>query len=120
QLDENLNIRPDIAKSWAIADSGKTYTFQLRTDVFFHKHPVFGKDSTRTVTADDVVFSLKRLTDPKVAAPGSWTMRNVESMQAVNDSVLKIQLKQVFPAFLGLLSMKYCSVVPQEMAQLDF
>lgn len=120
QLDENLNIQPDIAKSWAISDSGKTYTFQLRTDVFFHKHSIFGEDSTRTVTAKDVVFSLKRLTDPDIAAPGSWTMRNVESMEAVNDSVFQIRLAQTFPAFLGVLSMEYCSVVPQEMAQLDF
>jgi peptide/nickel transport system substrate-binding protein len=120
QLDENLNVQPDIVKSWAISDSGKTYTFYLRRDVFFHKHPVFGKDSTRKVSAKDFVFSFDRLTDPKIASPGSWVMRNVESYKAVNDSVLKIRLKESFPAFLGLLSMKYCSVVPREIQELDF
>lgn len=120
QLDKNLKVQPDIAKKWTISDSGKTYTFQLRTDVYFHKHPIFGEDSTRTLTAQDVVFSLKRLTDTDIAAPGAWTMRNVASMKAVNDSVFQIQLKKTFPAFLGILSMEYCSVLPQEMAQLSF
>ena len=120
QLDKNLNVQPDIAKSWAISDSGKTYTFFLRSDVYFHKNPVFGKDSTRTVTSKDVEFSLKRLTDPMVASPGSWVMRDMKSFEIVNDSVFKIHLKQAFPAFLGLLSMEYCSVVPEEMGQLDF
>lgn len=120
QLDKKLNVQPDLAKSWTISDSGKTYTFQLRNDVYFHKNAVFGKDSTRTVTAGDVVFSLQRLTDPKVAAPGAWTMRNVASMVAINDSVFQIHLKKTFPAFLGILSMEYCSVIPREMEQLDF
>lgn len=120
QLDEKLNVQPDIAKSWAISDSGKTYTFFLRTDVYFHKNPVFGKDSTRTVTSSDVAFSLNRLSDPVVASPGSWVMRDVESFETVNDSVFRIHLKQIFPAFLGLLSMEYCSIVPEEMTELDF
>lgn len=120
QLDNRLNIQPDLAKSWTISDSGATYTFQLRTDVYFHKHPIFGKDSTRKFTAKDVVFSLQRLTDESIAAPGAWTMRYVKSMAAVNDSVFRIRLKKPFPAFLGILSMKYCSVVPREMKALSF
>src|SRR5690606_27490611 len=39
----------------------------------------------------------------------------VENYKALNDSVFEIQLKEPFPPFLGLLSMKYCSVVPKEM-----
>ncbi len=120
QLDNNLNIQPDIAKSWAISDSGKTYTFSLRTDVYFHKNAIFGEDSTRTVKSEDVEFSLKRLTDPIIASSGSWVIRDVESFEVVNDSIFKIHLKQSFPAFLGLLSMEYCSVLPTEMSKLDF
>ncbi len=33
---------------------------------------------------------------------------------AINDHSLLIELKQPFPAFLGLLTMRYCSVVPVE------
>ncbi|HET8886052.1 MAG TPA: ABC transporter substrate-binding protein [Salinimicrobium sp.] len=116
QLDDSLNIKPDIAKNWTISNDGLTYTFNLRNDVYFHKNAIFGSDSTRTVTAEDFIFSLKRLTDEKIASPGSWIMQNVDFFNAENDSTLSIKLKQQFPAFLGLLSMKYSSVVPVEIA----
>ena len=115
QLDDSLNIRPDIAKNWHYNDSTLTYTFTLRDDVFFHKHRLFGKDSTRRVVAQDVVYSLNRLKDPKVASPGSWVLQQVEAFYAENDTVFKLKLQQPFPAFLGLLAMRYCSVVPQEI-----
>jgi len=116
QLDDSLNIKPDLAKSWAISEDGKTYTFTLRKDVFFHKNKVFSneKDSTRTINANDFEYSFHRLLDEKVASPGGWIMQNVENFKAKNDSVFEIQLKKSFPAFLGLLSMKYASVVPKE------
>src|SRR5690554_2269567 len=117
QLDDSLNIKPDIAKSWMINDSTFTYTFYLRDDVYFHKNKAFAnsqKDSTRRVLASDFVYSFNRLTDNKVASPGSWVMNYVGSYTAENDTTLVIQLKQPFPAFLGLLSMRYCSVVPKE------
>src|SRR5690606_27738782 len=53
QLDDQLQILPDIAKHWTYNDSTYTYTFTLRNDVWFHKHFIFGKDSTRQVTAHD-------------------------------------------------------------------
>ena len=120
QLDDSLTIQPDLAESWTISKDAKTYTFSLRKQVYFHKNKIFGKDSTRTVNAHDVVYSLKRLTNPKLASPGSWVMQNVETISAENDSTVKIQLKNPFPAFLGLLSMKFCSVIPKEMEELDF
>jgi len=120
QFDDSLNIQPDLAKKWTISKDALTYTFHLRRDVHFHKNPVFGEDSTRLMNAKDVVFSLNRLTDAKLAAPGSWVMQSVKTVKAENDSVVKIKLNRPFPAFLGLLSMKYCSVVPQEMEKLSF
>ena len=41
QLDTGLRIIPCIAYSWEISDSGKTYTFHLRKDVFFHRNENF-------------------------------------------------------------------------------
>ncbi|MCB4808798.1 ABC transporter substrate-binding protein [Tamlana sp. 62-3] len=117
QTDSALNIIPCIAKSWTISDDATTYTFNLRNDVFFHKHPIFGKDSTRTVIASDFEFSLNRLRDKKLAAPGSWVLNKVDDFKAINDSTFQITLKQPFPAFIGLLSMKYCSVVPKEIVE---
>lgn len=115
QLDDDLEIQPDLAKKWEISNQGLTYTFHLRDDVKFHKHPVFGKDSTRTVVAEDFVYSFDRLRDEKVASPGGWVLSSVKDYQALNDSTFQINLKENFPPFLGLLSMKYCSVVPKEM-----
>ncbi len=116
QLDDSLHIIPDIAKRWEISENGLKYTFFLRNDVKFHKHPQFKThDSTRLVVAKDFVYSFNRLVDPKVASPGNWVLKNVLTYTTVNDTVFEITLKKPFPAFLGLLSMRYCSVVPKEV-----
>ena len=116
QQDDSLNIVPDLAKKWLIDSTSKKYTFYLRDDVFFHKHAQFKTaDSTRKVTAHDFVYSFNRLKDPQVASPGSWVLNTVDSYTAVNDTTLQLVLKKEFPAFLGLLTMRYCSVVPKEI-----
>ncbi len=120
KLDEQMLTEADVAKNWSVSEDGLTYRFILKSNVYFHKHEVFGKDSTRQVVATDVEYSLKRLSDPKVASPGSWIMSDVEHIKAINDSVLEIHLKNRFPAFLGLLSSKFCSVLPREMERLNF
>ncbi len=117
QLDDSLNIRPDIAKNWTVNDSTYTYTFYLRDNVPFHKNKAFGNELTRNVVASDFVYSFDRLTDEKVASPGSWVMSAVDYYRAENDTTFVIQLKKPFPAFLGLLSMRYCSVVPKEAVE---
>lgn len=115
KLNDSLQIVPDIAKKWSISEDGKTYTFTLRDDIYFHKNQLFGSKKTRTVTANDFTYSFNRLTDPGVGGAGSWVLNNVDNYKALNDSVFEIKLKEAFPPFLGLLSMKYCSVVPKEM-----
>ena len=117
QMDSLMNVGPAIASSWEISDNAKVYTFNLRRDVYFHTHSLFGTDQSRTVTADDFVYSFDRLKDPKLASPGGWVLQNVESYKAVNAHSFQITLKSPFPAFLGLLSMKYCSVVPKEIVE---
>ncbi len=115
QLDDSLKVRPDIAESWTISEDGKTYNFNLRNDVYFHEHELFGIDSTRVVVARDFQYSFNRLLDPNVASPGNWVLQNVESFEAQSDTTFTISLKKPFPPFLGLLTMKYCSVVPEEI-----
>ena len=117
KLDDNLEVQPDIASSWTISEDGKSYAFKLRDDVKFHKHSIFGKDSTRNVVAKDFEFSFNRLLDPKLTSPGKWVLEFVENFEAKNDSTFVIQLKQPFPPFLSILSMKYCSVVPKEAVE---
>ena len=114
QLDKDLQVQPAIAKEWDISDDAKTYTFHLRTDVLFHQHELLSEQE-RLVKAQDFVYSFNRLTDAKIASPGAWVMNNVQSYEALNDSTLCIFIKTAFPPFLGLLSMPYCSVVPEEV-----
>ena len=118
QLNDNLEVIPDVAEQWNISADGLVYEFKIREDVYFHKHPGFGKKETRSVTASDFVYSLKRLLDPQLASPGGWVLQNVKNIEANNDRQLTITLKKPFPGFLGLLSMRYCSVIPHEIANI--
>ena len=123
QLDHNLDVQPAIAKSWEISNDGLLYTFHLRNDVFFHQDPLFGDSGTRNVVAQDFEFSFLRIIDPSTASPGAWVFQNIANEQGkpainvVNDSTLSIRLNKPFPAFLGILSMEYCSVLPSEIIE---
>ena len=115
QLDKNLEIKGDIASSWTISEDKRTYTFKIRQDVYFHNSKLFGKNLTRKVKAKDFEYSFNRLIDNKIASPGYWVFNNVKDFKAINDSIFQIELKKEFDPFLGILSMKYCSVVPHEI-----
>ncbi|AZQ44305.1 ABC transporter substrate-binding protein [Nonlabens ponticola] len=118
KLDQDLKVVPDLAASWTISDDGLTYRFTLKDGIEFYNDSAFAKAEKSQpqpykVTAADVKYSLERLRDPAVASPGFWVLSEVDSIKAVNDKVVEIKLKQPFPAFLGLLSMKFCSIVPE-------
>ena len=117
QLNDSLEVKPDIAESWKISKDGRTYTFTLKENVAFHKSPLFARDSTRFVEASDFVYSLNRLKQPDLASPGGWVLHEVDSLTAPSKNTLVITLKNPFPAFLGLLTMKFCSVVPHEVVE---
>ncbi len=119
ELDDQLNIKPCIAKHWEITENANLYTFTLRDDVYFIENMCFKKNK-RKVTAYDFEFSFKRIVDEKVASPGAWIFnyvkknKNTYEFKALNDSTFQIRLNKAFPPFLGLLSMQYCSVIPYE------
>ncbi len=119
QIDEQLNVRPCIAKRWQISEDGLTYTFVLRDDVYFHDHPVFPDTVGRKVTAKDFVYSLGRLIDTTVASTGGWLFNDkVDKRQpftAPDDTTFVIHLKTPFRPMLSLLTLPYCSVVPKEI-----
>lgn len=118
QLDSALNIQPALAKRWQISDDGRTYTFYLREDVLFHNNPCFKTEDQRKVTAYDVAYSLQRIQDPAVASPGAWIFNNkVDTLQpfvALDDTTFQLRLLQPFRPMLGILTMQYCAVVPEE------
>lgn len=131
-FDEGLRIEPALAHDWEIDSTLTTYTFHLRTDARFHKHPAFGPDSTRRVTAEDVRYSFTRLCDRDVAARGFWIFNrkvsglkafrddetdHISGFRAPNDSTFVMELEQPFPPMLGLLAMAYGYIVPREVVE---
>jgi len=60
-IDKNLDVVPDLAESWDISADGRVYTFRIRPDAVFH--------DGKPVTAEDVRWSLERVTDPLTEAP---------------------------------------------------
>jgi peptide/nickel transport system substrate-binding protein len=121
QLDTNLQVRPSIAKTWEQSNNGLTYTFHLRSDVFFHDHELFKDGKGRKVTASDFVYSFYGIVDPKVASAGAWIFNDkIDTTQpflALNDTTLVVNLQKPFPAFPSLMSIQYCSVVPKEVCE---
>lgn len=82
---------PWLAKSWAVADDGVTWTFNLRDDVRFH--------DGQALTAEDVVFSFEY----NMTGPGSSTgaaVSGIASVKATDDSTVQIVTKTPAPAFL--------------------
>src|SRR6185312_2839364 len=53
--DENLEMQPALAQSWDVSPDQLTWTFQLRPGVTFH--------DGSPLTAEDVVFSYRRIID---------------------------------------------------------
>ncbi len=126
QLDDSLQIKPAIAESWEVSDSGKTYVFHLRKDVFFHQNDCF-KNKSRVANAHDFVYSFSRIVNPKTASPGAWIFNEhidtTAPFTALDSFTFQIKLRHSFLPLMGILTMQYCSVVPHEAVEfygLDF
>ncbi|TAF67706.1 MAG: peptide ABC transporter substrate-binding protein [Cytophagales bacterium] len=126
-LNENLDAEPELAKQYDISQDGLTYTFIIRTGVRFHDNACFPNGRGRELTAHDFVYSFKRILDPKTST-GAWIFKDkvltdekgnpVDScFKAVNDTTLKIYLKERSPVFLQILAMPYAFAVPKEAVE---
>lgn len=121
EVNEQLEIKPLLAKNWEFSSDKKSIVFNLRTDVYFHDDPAFPGGKGRRMIAEDVRYSLNRIIDASTASPGAWIFNNrVDTLQpfvAINDSVFQLRLLKPFHPILGILSMQYCSVVPKEAVE---
>ena len=128
EVDENLNIIPSLAKSWEIAADRLSWTFHLRSDVFFHDDEAFinGNDllngrKGRRMIAADVAYSFSRIMNKQTASPGAWIFnRKVDSIQpfsVIDDTTFRLKLLRPYNPILGILSMQYCSIVPKEAVE---
>jgi len=69
---ETLAVDPCLAERWEISPDGKLYTFYLRKGVHFHDDPCFPGGKGREMTAEDVVYSFRRVCDPIALGTGFW------------------------------------------------
>jgi peptide/nickel transport system substrate-binding protein len=120
RFDKDLNTAPALAQDWHVSPDGKTYTFNLRAGARFH--------NGRAITADDFVYTLTRLLDPKwnsadaqhyAKIQGAAAFRlgrtaTVSGLKAVNPVTLQILLEQPYAPFLRVLAQQPAFVVPRE------
>ncbi|MCW8308193.1 ABC transporter substrate-binding protein [Acidiphilium sp. PA] len=71
----DLHLQPALATAWSANPAGTVWTFKLRRGVKFH--------SGGTMTADDVVYSLARLADPKNGSNALSTFKGVLSPSGI-------------------------------------
>jgi peptide/nickel transport system substrate-binding protein len=121
ETDNQLRIVPCLAASWEVSSDRRTWTFHLRSDVFFHDDAAFPGGKGRRLVAGDIVYSFKRILDPKTASSGAWIFHDridtAHAFQAPDDSTFVLRLARPFHPILGLLSMGYCSAVPHEVVE---
>ena len=121
ETDKDLHIVPALAKSWDISPDKRTYTFHLRTDVFFHDNEAFPGGKGRRMLASDVVYSFARIVDRNTASSGAWIFNDrigsSDGFGTIDDSTFQLKLIRPFNPILEILSMQYCSIIPREVVE---
>lgn len=121
QTDDSLHLIPSLAKSWDISADNLSFIFHLRSDVFFQDNEAFPNGKGRKMTAQDVVYSFKRIMDKNTASSGAWIFNgrvdSVNAFIAIDDSTFQLKLAAPFQPILGIMSMQYCSIVPKEVVE---
>lgn len=102
-------IKPGLAESWTVSPDGTTYTFKLRTDVKFC--------DGRPMTAEDVVYSLKRWTDPTNKSPVAFRGGPVKDIRAEGDATVVYELKEPYSDLLFQIGLSFASVVDKNAVE---
>ncbi len=93
---ETLKADPLLADSWETSADGLTWTFKLKPGVTWHNGSKF--------TAADVVYSIKRVQDPKVGSPFSPQLVAVSKVEAPDDATVVLTLANTVPGLLANLA----------------
>jgi peptide/nickel transport system substrate-binding protein len=104
-------IEPDLATSWSKSANGLVWTFQLRRNVQFHQG--YGE-----MTAEDVVYSLKRGGNPKTSAFAT-DFEPFDKVEVVDPYTVRITLKNRVPTLLGLVTANRGGFVISKKADLE-
>lgn len=111
--DESTEIEPGLAESWDISDDGLVYTLHLRQGVKFHDGADFN--------AEAVKFNIERqiVADHPAAESGEFpyaefTWGMLDKVEVVDDTTVKLTLKERFAPFLNHLAMHPAAMVSPE------
>lgn len=89
KFDENLTIKPWLARSWEISEDKKTYIFHLRDGIKFHCGKPF--------TSDAIEYAFDNYYSPDNKHYG------IESIESIDDLTVVFKLSRVNPIFLSTL-----------------
>ena len=119
-----------------VSNRGKTYTFKIKKGVYFHDSPIF-EGKKRELVAEDFIYSIKRLADPKLQGLGYWLLEGkiegldewrkdksknryekiISGLKATGKYTLQFTLKKPFPQFLYALAMPFTYAVAREVVE---
>jgi len=97
---------PDLAEKWEISPDGMQYTFSLRKGVKWHNGD--------PLTVDDVKFTFDSMLDPKINASFRTNMGPLTSVEIVDPTTVKLNLKQPYAPFLTMLAYNVM-IVPKKL-----
>jgi dipeptide transport system substrate-binding protein len=118
-------IAPGLAESWTVSPDGTEYTFRLREGVKFHANALF--TPSRTMNADDVLFSLNRQWKEdhpyhKISGTSFDYFKDMgmpdllKSIEKLDDRTVRIRLTRPEAPFLADLAMPFNVVLSAEYA----
>ena len=93
QFDEELGIVADLAENWTVSENGLEYIFNLRSGLTFHNGD--------PLTAEDLVFTCERTTDPDFASPQANKLALIEEITAQDETTLYIRQSAPYAPFLA-------------------
>lgn len=118
RLDENLEFKPYLAKSWEFSPDHRMVTFRLRDDVSWN-------DGLPT-TAEDVLFTYRLMTNPEVGYPASSRFDLTDRVEIIDRYTVRFYFKKAYPDVLFDLQMPalpahYLEKIPvAQIAQSEF
>ena len=95
--DGHGQLRPGVAARWDVSADGLTYTFHLRPDALW--------SNGAPVTADDFVYSFRRLMDPRTGAGYANILYTVKNARGVNTGGMPLEtlgIRAIDPATLAI------------------
>lgn len=108
-LDRKLELVPNLATGLSFSDDGLTWTMDIREGVMFHP-PV-----DRELTAEDVVYTFDRITDPDTGARiADLISSNFESWSAPDDYTFQVTLPETLASTQAYLQSGGLEITPPE------